>query len=106
LTKLIAEKGIVYARTRFQFSLLEIFSMSTVGDAVIDRESHILFGERSLRRALQQYTAHYHEERNHQGRQNLLLFPRPSAGACKAEGTIRFRERLDGLLKFYDRQAA
>jgi transposase InsO family protein len=28
----------------------------------------ILFGERPLRRALQQYVAHYHEERNHQGR--------------------------------------
>ena len=66
----------------------------------------ILFGERSLRRALQQYGAHYHEERNHQGRQNLLLFPRPSAGAGKAEGTIRCRERLGGLLKYYDRQAA
>lgn len=66
----------------------------------------ILFGERSLRRALQQYEVHYHEERNHQGRQNLLLFPRASAGACKAEGTIRCRERLGGLLKFYDRQAA
>ena len=66
----------------------------------------ILFGERSLRRALQQYEVHYHEKRNHQGRQNLLLFPRASAGACKAEGTIRCRERLGGLLKFYDRQAA
>jgi hypothetical protein len=30
----------------------------------------ILFGERPLRRALQQYVAHYHEERNHQGKQN------------------------------------
>jgi putative transposase len=35
----------------------------------------ILFGERPLRRALQQYVAHYHEERNHQGKQNRLLFP-------------------------------
>jgi hypothetical protein len=70
------------------------------------RSRFMLFGERSLRRALQQYGAHDHEERNHQGRQNLLLFPRPSAGACKAEGTIRCRERLGGLLKYYDRQAA
>jgi hypothetical protein len=30
----------------------------------------------------------------------------PSAGACKAEGTIRCREGLGGLLKYYDRQAA
>src|SRR5436853_3834914 len=29
----------------------------------------ILFGEFSLRRALRQYVAHYHEERNHQGKQ-------------------------------------
>jgi putative transposase len=36
----------------------------------------ILFGEKSLRRALQQYVEHYHEERNHQGKENQLLFPR------------------------------
>jgi len=35
----------------------------------------ILFGESSLRRALQQYLVHYHEERNHQGRDNRILFP-------------------------------
>jgi hypothetical protein len=35
----------------------------------------ILFGEHSLRRALQQYVVHYHEERNHQGKKNLILFP-------------------------------
>ena len=28
----------------------------------------MLTGERSLRRALQQYVVHYHEERNHQGK--------------------------------------
>src|SRR5262250_2138746 len=31
-------------------------------------------GESSLRRALQQYLLHYHEERNHQGKENRLLF--------------------------------
>src|SRR5439155_21988916 len=36
----------------------------------------ILIGERSLRRALSEYVAHYHTERNHQGKGNLLLFPR------------------------------
>jgi hypothetical protein len=36
----------------------------------------ILFGERSLRRALSEYVDHYHEERNHQGKGNVLLFPR------------------------------
>jgi putative transposase len=41
----------------------------------------ILFGERSLRRALQQYVVHYHEERNHQGKENLILFPLKREGA-------------------------
>ena len=41
----------------------------------------ILFGESSLRRALQQYLEHYHGERNHQGKDNRILFPsRPEAG--------------------------
>src|SRR5271169_2786238 len=35
----------------------------------------ILFGERSLRRALSEYDTHYHAERNHQGKGNILLFP-------------------------------
>ena len=46
----------------------------------------ILFGERSLRRALSDYVEHYHAERNHQGKGNVLLFPRdhgsPPRGAC------------------------
>src|SRR5436853_4123612 len=36
----------------------------------------ILFGERSLRRSVSEYVAHYHAERNHQGKSNVLLFPR------------------------------
>ena len=35
----------------------------------------ILFGERPLWRALAEYSAHYHSERNHQGKGNHLLFP-------------------------------
>jgi len=38
----------------------------------------ILFGERSLRRAPIQFQEHYHEERNHQGKSNVLLFPAPA----------------------------
>jgi hypothetical protein len=37
----------------------------------------ILLGEDSLRRALIQYSEHYHRERNHQGKANQLLFPSP-----------------------------
>ena len=35
----------------------------------------ILFGEKSLRHALREYVIYYHHERNHQGKENLLLFP-------------------------------
>ena len=65
----------------------------------------ILFGESSLRRALQQYIVHYHEERNHQGKDNRILFPsRPEAR--RNMGAVRCRERLGGLLKYYEREAA
>ena len=38
----------------------------------------ILFGENSLRHALKEYVAHHHHERNHQGKDILLLFPEPA----------------------------
>ena len=64
----------------------------------------ILFGERSLRRALGEYVAHYHAEWNHQGKSNVLLFPSDSEHRC--EETLQCRERLGGLLRFYHRAAA
>ena len=66
----------------------------------------ILFGERSLQRALQQYVVHYHEERNHQGKENLILFPVKREGARDRKAVVRCRERLGGLLKYYEREAA
>ena len=65
----------------------------------------ILFGERSLWHVLNEYITHYHEERPHQGKGNVILFPfiRPEQDR---EGTIRGHERLGGLLKYYDRDAA
>jgi transposase InsO family protein len=64
----------------------------------------ILFGERSLRRALGEYLEHYHAERNHQGRGNVLLFPR-GTNVCR-DGPVRCRERLGGLLRYYHREPA
>jgi hypothetical protein len=66
----------------------------------------ILFGERSLRLALRQYEVHYHEERNHQGKQNHLLCPRDEVGPVSSYEAVRCTERLGGLLKYYQRQAA
>jgi transposase InsO family protein len=64
----------------------------------------ILFGERSLRRALSEYVSHFHAERNHQGRGNVLLFPQDAPK--RAAGRVQCRERLGGLLRYYDREAA
>jgi hypothetical protein len=60
----------------------------------------ILFGEASLRRALTAFMDHYHQERNHQGKDNLLLFPSAVVEAGP-RGAICCRERLGGLLKYY-----
>ena len=65
----------------------------------------ILFGERSLRHALQHYTAHFHEERPHQGIGNVIPFPARQP-ANDREGPIQCQERLGGLLKYYNRKAA
>jgi len=65
----------------------------------------ILFGEASLRHALQAYVKHYHHERNHQGKGNVLLFPVVSQDP-ERPGPSQCRERLGGLLKYYAREAA
>jgi hypothetical protein len=65
----------------------------------------ILCGEASLRRALNDYIEHHHFERNHQGQDNLLLFPSPDQPLCPKRRTVRYRHRLGGLLKFYPRAA-
>jgi hypothetical protein len=61
----------------------------------------ILFGEASLRHVLSNYGVHFHTERNHQGKGNVILFPEPSDRIGESCGEIRTRERLGGLLKFY-----
>src|SRR2546425_6296298 len=52
----------------------------------------ILFGEASLRQVLTQYVAHFHHERNHQGKGNVLLFPVVSQDTV-SQGPIQCRER-------------
>jgi transposase InsO family protein len=67
----------------------------------------ILFGERALWHALTQYEEHYHRERNHQGKGNVLLIPPAHLGrAPTSDGPIQCRDRLGGLLKYYHREAA
>ena len=64
----------------------------------------IFFGEESLKKALTEYINHYHRERNHQGKGNLLLFP--DQRLMDNEGKIKYRERLSGMLKYHYRSVA
>ena len=66
----------------------------------------ILFGEASLRHTLSQYLVHFHTEQNHQGRGNVLPFPLNRHSAHDVGRSVRCRERLGGLLKYYHREAA
>ena len=48
----------------------------------------ILFGERSLQRVVSNYLEHYHQERNHQGKDNRLLFPARVRRQVREAGSV------------------
>jgi len=86
---------------------LNAFAERWVKSVKDDRLSKlILFGEASLRYALREYLVHYHVERNHQGKDNVLLFPTAAKVLNRADGSVLCKERLGGLLKYYHREAA
>jgi hypothetical protein len=60
----------------------------------------IPIGERHFRRAVAEFVAHYHRERNRQGLRNRLI-----DGVARTQGSIRRRPRLGGLLNYYERAA-
>jgi len=64
----------------------------------------IPLGERHLRHVLQEYVAHYHHERPHQGLESRILLPGPEVGSNR--GRLRCRKRVGGLLRYYYRAAA
>jgi transposase InsO family protein len=64
----------------------------------------IPLGERHLRHAIQEYTEHYHVERNHQGLGNRLVEERQ--GVVDMNAAVGRHERLGGVLNYYERRAA
>jgi putative transposase len=64
----------------------------------------IPLGEGHLRKAVKEYTEHYHLERNHQGLDNELI-ENPSR-PVNVGSAVDCRERLGGILKYYHRRAA
>ena len=67
-------------------------------------ERLVLFGQSSLRTAVQNFVAHYQTERNHQGLSNRLILPDPAH--VGTTGIVQCRERLGGMLNYYYRAAA
>jgi putative transposase len=76
--------------------------MRSVKEECLDRM--LFFGEMSLRKAVRDFLAHFHSERNHQGLDNRLIEPSDEVG--HRTGQIRCRERLGGMLRYYYRKAA
>src|SRR2546428_2826825 len=67
-------------------------------------EQMVMLGECALYYAIQQYLAHYHYERNHQGLDNHLIAREEGVG-CPTGQVVR-RQRLGGLISYYHRAAA
>ncbi len=64
----------------------------------------IFFGGKHLRCVVNEYVAHYHAERNHQGIGNRLI--EGMAEGAENTGPVVSRTRVGGMLKYYHRVAA
>jgi hypothetical protein len=70
--------------------------------ATIVTPEMIFFGEGSLRKGIHEFVLHYHQERNHQGKDNLLLFPVSAphtARSTKPNPLSRAARRLTQILQ-------
>src|SRR5215471_18773695 len=74
----------------------------TIKESCLERM--ILFGEASLRPAIQNFVQHYHTERHHQGLDNQLI--NPEMKHLENTGRVQKRERLGGMRNDYYRAAA
>jgi len=74
----------------------------SIKESCLDRV--ILFGEASLRTAINHFVAHYHSERNHQGLASRIILPEISH--MGSSGPVQRRQRLGGMLNYYYRAAA
>lgn len=103
--RILKDAGVDIVHTEFQAPNMNAHAerwVSSVKSECLDRM--ILFGERSLQRALREYVAHFHLERPHQGLGNELVVPLDGAGS--PTGNLVVNQRLGGLLRSYRRAAA
>lgn len=102
-TKILAAGGIKTVKLPPHAPNLNSYAERFVRSAKESWLEHLIFfGEASLRKAVTEFLAHYHHERNHQGRGNQLLLPE----TLHSTGLIQRRSRLGGTLNYYFRQAA
>jgi putative transposase len=100
----LSEAGIRVVLTPYQAPNANAYAerfVRSIKEECLDRL--IPIGERHFRRAITEYVAHYHHERNHQGLENALIAGAPATG--HVVGRIRRRPRLGGLLNYYERAA-
>jgi transposase InsO family protein len=98
----LAEGGIRVVQTPYQAPNANAYAerfVRSLKEECLDRI--IPLGEAHLRRAVMEFVAHYHGERNHQGLKNELIDGAPTISG----GPVRRQSRLGGLLNFYKRAA-
>jgi transposase InsO family protein len=103
--RLIAESRTAVIRLPPRSSNLNAYAerfVRSIKEECLDRM--IFVGQAALRRAVSDFVAHYHRERNHEGLGNRLIQPQPRSLATGA--SVRRHERLGGMLSFYYRPTA
>ena len=98
----MCEAGVRIVQTPYQAPNANAYAerfVRSIKEECLDRI--IPLGEHHFRRAVREYVAHYHLERNHQGLGNTLIAGAPA----RSTGSIRRRPRLGGLLNYYERAA-
>jgi putative transposase len=99
----LGEAGIRVVHTPYQAPNANAYAERFVRSIKYECLDRVIpFGERHLRRTIAEFVEHYHRERNHQGLANELI---EDARAVEHVGRIRRRQRLGGLLNYYDRAA-
>ena len=102
--KAVLPAGLRMVQTPFQAPNANAYAERFVRSIKEDCLSRMIwFGERQVRKALFEFQEHYHTERNHQGIGNELIEQPPTRQSGEE---VVCCERLDGLLRHYERAAA
>lgn len=103
--RLLAEANVELVRLPAGSPYLSAYAERFVRSVKDECLRHIIpRGERHLHNVIREYVEHCHVERNHQGLGNIIPFP--SAAPRLYNGPTVRRERLGGLLTFYERKVA